>query len=108
MLQGTTNITWEALLRHLSIDQIEDLVARIRACRTLPSTNDHLATEMAFVETTVAKQASATPESLPNRFSPFQIRTPETPPCRDSQHYGNVDTGSMINLAYSGVLTAFP
>ncbi len=48
-----------------------------------------------------------------NMFAPFTI------PPRDTQgeltrsesptvHWGNVDTGSMVNIMYSGVLAAFP
>jgi hypothetical protein len=68
-------------------------------------------TEIAAVHAAVtAHLEGALPE---NMFAPFVI------PPTDSQgkpqrtpaplvHWGNVDTGSMVNILYSGVLTGFP
>jgi hypothetical protein len=40
-------------------------------------------------------------------FAPFTIAT-DTNPTAPTVHWGNVDTGSMVNIMYSGMLTHFP
>lgn len=48
-----------------------------------------------------------------NMFAPFTIPTADKHGklAKDEEatvHWGNVDTGSMVNIMYSGVLAAFP
>lgn len=68
-------------------------------------------TEIATVHAAVtAHLQGALPE---NMFAPFTIPTADKQGklVKDDKavvHWGNVDTGSMVNIMYSGVLAAFP
>ena len=44
-------------------------------------------------------------------FAPFSVASrasPNRPQAAPLLHWGNVDTGAMVSLVYSGVLVAFP
>ena len=63
--------------------------------------------EAAAVESAVAAHQKALPQ---NMFAPFSCGHPN--PAKVSPapmvHWGNVDTGAMVNLVYAGVLSTFP
>lgn len=66
--------------------------------------------EIAAVQAAVASQNGALPD---NMFAPFtfpseNVGQTQTRGQQPVVHYGNVDTGSMVNVMYSGVLEANP
>ncbi len=112
LLASNAPITWGQLLKLLPPPQLEKLLATLNPPPLQPEQPAPPAlTELVAVHAAVsAHMEGALPE---NMFAPFTI------PPRDAQgkltrnesptvHWGNVDTGSMVNIMYSGVLTAFP
>ncbi len=53
------------------------------------------------VDTAIAVTMKALPHNI---FAPFSIHHPEA----TLPHWGNVDTGSMVNIIYEEVVQAFP
>jgi hypothetical protein len=86
---------------------VDRLVDTARAEKAANHTPKEVA-ELAAVDAAVtAHLEGRLPE---NMFAPFTIihdpnNASTSPPM---VHWGNVDTGSMVNIMYSGVLNAFP
>ena len=59
------------------------------------------ATELVAVRAALSAHASALPQ---NMFTPFAIHHPQA----TFTHWANVDTGSMVNIIYEGIVEAFP
>lgn len=80
----------------------------INQLRTDNQTDDQ-AVEVADVEAAAVKSTLMRHESHPpkNLFSPFFV-TGEPTSAPVVTHWGNVDSGSMVNIVYSSVLEAFP
>ncbi len=57
--------------------------------------------ELVAVRATVAAHATSIPQNI---FTPFAIHHPAA----TYTHWGNVDTGSMVNIVYMGVVDRFP
>ncbi len=57
--------------------------------------------ELAAVKAAIAAHVQALPQNI---FAPFAIHHPQA----ELTHWGNVDTGSMVNIVYEGVVHAFP
>lgn len=84
-----------------------------RANAVLPEVAEREATEEAAVEAAITALSTLTPKPLPqNMFAPFTVLQRAKGALHESHvptvHWANVDTGSMVNLVYSGVLSAFP
>ena len=56
--------------------------------------------ELVAVRATVAAHSASIPQNI---FTPFAIHHPAA----TLTHWGNVDTGSMVNIMYKGVLDKF-
>ena len=66
-------------------------------------------TELAAVDSAVTTHLALEGALPENMFAPFTIPATNTSPnSAPTVHWGNVDTGSMVNILYSGVLQGFP
>jgi hypothetical protein len=86
---------------------VDPLIAKLRANN---SPGDGAAepdtVEAAVLETAVAHHHSAPPHNI---FAPFHLRaTHHSPDHVPLTHWANVDSGSMVNIVYQGVIDAFP
>ena len=112
MLSSNAPITWGQLLTHLPQCQLDKLMQAVKPAT--PAMEDQVpanTAELAAVHAAVTAHLEGNPPE--NMFAPFTI------PPKDSQgkptkhaaptvHWGNVDTGSMVNIVYSGVLNTHP
>ncbi len=57
--------------------------------------------ELVAVRATLSVHATTIPQNI---FTPFAIHHPSA----TFTHWGNVDTGSMVNIVYKGVVDRFP
>ena len=108
LLGAPAPVTWGALLAQLPAEVVTKLLGEARGTAGTTAGMD-AAVEFAAVEATVA--AHLHQRHPQNIFTPFTIlhHQPDPgPPSEPTLHWGNVDTGSMVNIVYQGVLTVFP
>ncbi len=106
-------VTWGQLLANLPEQQVQQLLT---IAKQLEGGSTEQAAEGA-VELAAVQAAITTHNNSPapeNMFCPFTVvgRDPRTGQLHRQaapmMHWGNVDTGSMVNIVYSGVLRTFP
>ena len=103
LLSSPAPITWGALLGSLPANVVEDLVERARAInRQLPACTQAEAAELAAVESALATQDTI----HQNMFAPFTVDSKKVAD-KPTVHWGNVDTGAMVNVVYLGVTRVF-
>lgn len=101
-------MSWGNLLNVLGPEQRNELITT--ATHIDPPTRAPLSAEAAAVEATVAAHQRTVPQNMFASFSigakqgAGQLATTPDP----LLHWGNVDTGAVVNLVYSGVVAAFP
>ena len=108
LLSSHAPITWGQMLHLMPQGSLDKLMDAVKPETPAPDdTVPQEAVEIAAVHATVAAHlGGSTPE---NMFAPFTV-----PPTTESGgltrapdpviHWGNVDTGSMVNIVYSGVV----
>ncbi len=107
LLSGTTQVTWGALLGLLPPHLIDPIISKLRANNQPQSTSPTPDTvEAAVLDTAVAHHLSAPPHNI---FTPFHAHEEDHDPNHvPTTHWANVDSGSMVNIVYQGVVDAFP
>lgn len=103
LLGATAPISWGGLLGSLPKGTVDYILSEARRLNsTLPHCTKEEAQELAQVQSALSTEDRA----LSNLFAPFVVpveRTPEMP----TVHWGNVDTGAMVNVVYEGVVRVF-
>jgi hypothetical protein len=104
-------VTWGRLLGNLRKDKLQALLAAVKQPGRTSAEVAELVVEAAAVESSLHVHATcAAPENV---FCPFTLvrRGPDgclTRTAAPMLHWGNVDSGSMVNIVYSGVLARHP
>lgn len=111
VLATNTPVSFGQLLANLPQAKLDEMMTLVKQLSTPESGGDPaMAAELAAVQAAVT--ANTYGGQLPeNMFVPFTLvgRDLEGKLKRDEKpviHYGNADTGSMVNVLYSGVLSA--
>jgi hypothetical protein len=96
-------MTWGALLVTLPASTVDDLVKRARQINEQePTCTPEEAGELAAVQSALAPS-----EQVPqNMFAPF-VAAPGQVADVATVHWGNMDTGAMVNVVYLGVTRVF-
>ncbi len=107
LLSGTTPVTWGTLLGLLPPHLIDPIISKLRASnqpqQDAPSPAN---VEAAVLDTAIAHHLSATPHNI---FTPFFVHQEGSSTSNlPTTHWANVDSGSMVNIVYQGVVDAFP
>lgn len=110
ILSTAAPISLGQLMANLPRDTLDDLLATVHQLsqKKEPPKTSADATEAAVVQAAVAHSRQASEQNL---FAPFHVAEQSTSAGAKlgvTLHWGNVDTGSMVNIIYSGVLSAFP
>ena len=107
LLSGTTQVTWGTLLSLLPPHLIDPIIAKLRdSNQPQQATPSPANVEAAVLDTAIAHHLSTTPHNI---FTPFFVHTGATDPNDlPTTHWANVDSGSMVNIVYQGVVDVFP
>jgi hypothetical protein len=100
-------VSWATLLGLLPAHLIDPIVAKLRESNLQPAAVAAPDTvEAAILDTAVAHHHAAPPHNI---FAPFfHLQADVEPGHIPITHWANVDSGSMVNIVYQGVVDAFP